>query len=797
MKISLAWLREWVEIDLSPEDLAEALSNAGFEVESIEYQDQYLKKIVVAEILSADPHPNADKLRITRAGIGAGEELQIVTAASNVGVGDKVPLALIGARLAEDFEIKKAKLRGVDSFGMYCSEKELGLARESSGVMILPPETTVGLEIADYLDKRDIVLEVTSTANRGDCLSYTGIAREVAAITNKPLKKSLSGLGSTPVRASSVRLENKVPDECRTYIGRIMGSVQVAESPAWLKKKLLSSGMKPVNNVVDVTNYVMLEMGQPLHAFDLAEIKNGSLLVRNAAEGEPIRTLDGVERTLSSKDTIIADPEGPLAIAGLMGGKRGEVGPGTHSILMEAAYFLPASVRRASKRHNLRTEASHRFERGVDPEGVGKAIELASYWIAELCNGKVTSSDATSQTGLLEPLRIDLRIGRVNRVLGTSLSLSTVQEVLTRLQFKTKAKDDFLTVEVPSFRREDVTREADLIEEVSRIYGYRNIAATLPTGWGASRQPITHSFKETIREKLASSGLWDVITYSMVSASLYAKVLPGDSPEKLIPVVNPLTEDYAYLRDSLVPSLLEVAQRNTSRQENNLSLFEVGKVFRKGERDHGEALRVCGLLSGELLSTWSQKTIHADFFAAKGIIDDLFGFLGVRQVSYLVLDQDHRFHPGRSAKIQVGGEILGAVGELDPRIAQRFDLMQKVYLFDLDFDLLLKHSSSAKKYQPLPQYPAISRDLAFLVGSSLTQGVLESSIRKHGGALLKSVRLFDCYQGEPVPSGYKSMAYSLTFLSPEKTLTEEEVNPVLKNITAALEKDFGIQLRSQ
>ncbi len=796
MKISLAWLKEWVEIEQSPEALAEALSNAGFEVEAIEYQDQYLKKIVVAEIISADPHPNADKLRITRARTGAGEELQIVTAAANVGVGDKVPLALIGARLGEDFEIKKAKLRGVDSFGMYCSEKELGLARESSGVMILPSDAQIGMEIADYLDKRDVILDITSTANRGDCLSYLGMAREVAAISNKPLRKSLNVLGVSQGEAT-IRLENQVPDNCRLYFGRAMEGISVGESPTWLQKKLLASGMKPVNNIVDITNYVMLETGQPLHAFDLDEINKGCITIRKALTGESMETLDGIVRTFSSKETVIADGKGPLAIAGLMGGKRGEVGSGTHRILIEAAYFRPAVVRQASKKQNLRTEASHRFERGVDPDGVKKALETAAYWIAELSKGLITSADVSSQSGSLEPLRIDLRLRRVNRVLGTSLSLITVQDLLNRLHFKTKAQGDSLSVEVPSFRREDVTREADLIEEVSRIYGYQNIAATLPSGWGQSRLPHSQYLKGRIREKLVASGLQEVTTYSMVSAQLCQRVLPDYPMQNLIPVANPLTEDYSYLRDSLMPSLLDVAQKNVSRQEKNLFLFEIGKIFKKGEKDHGEAMRVCGLVSGEVLSSWAQKTIQADFFLIKGMVEDLLEFLGIYQKSYLILDQDHRFHPGRSAKIQISGETLGYLGELDPRVAHRFDLGQKVYVFDLDFDLLVKQSSLLRKYRPLPTYPAISRDLAFMAKESLNQVLLEEAIKKRGGSLLKSVRLFDCYQGAPIPAGYRSMAYSLTFMSPEKTLNEDEVNPVLENIVAALEKEFDIQLRSQ
>lgn len=796
MKISLLWLKEWVEIELGPEALSDALSNAGFEVESIQYEDKYLHKIVVAEVISAEPHPNADKLRVTQARIGGGEELQIVTAATNVQVGNKVPLALIGARLAEDFEIKKAKLRGVDSFGMYCSEKELGMAKESSGVLILPADAPVGMEIADFLEKRDVVLEVSSTANRGDCLSYQGIAREVGAITAQPLKRSLPPFQEPRQGSASIQLENQSSEDCKLYYGRVLAGVQVQESPSWLKRKLLSSGMRPINNVVDITNYVMLESGQPLHAFDLDEIRASVVKVRSAEEGEMIKTLDGVERVLSSKDLVIADGTGPLALAGLMGGERGEVNAKTQRIFLEAAYFLPAAVRKSSKRHNLRTEASHRFERGVDPNGVIRAMDEATRHIMELTGGKVLGEDRLSRTEDFADSHVELRIPRVNQLLGTDLSLSQIQGILSRLQFECHPQGDRLSVKIPSFRREDVTREADLIEEVSRLFGYQNIPVTLPQGWGRSRVLPEQQFKSLIRSSLSAKGMKEVVTYSLVSAPLCQKVLLDYPVADLIPVANPLTEDYALMRDSLIPSLLEVAQRNRNRQQADLLFYEVGKIFLRTERGFEERLRICGLATGEMISSWSQAKVAADFFALKGIVESLLDELGIGWREYLVLDQDHRFHPSRSAMIRSRGKTLGCLGEVDPRVAARFDLSQKTYLFDLDFEILTGESSMHRKYYALPQFPAISRDLAFIVEARVSHQALSERIQKEGQDLLREVSLFDYYVGEPVPEGFKSMAYSLTFRAPDKTLTDEEVNPVLHKIIISLEKNFRIQLRS-
>ena len=673
MNISLNWLREYVDFDLTPIELGEKLMMLGTEVESINQLSEGLDNIVVGRIVNVRKHPQADKLVLCDVDVGK-EELQIVCGAPNAQESLVAPVALVGANLPNGSIIKETKLRGVTSFGMLCSEKELGFSEESSGLMELSDDLEVGMSLTKALGRDDVVLELELTPNRPACLSVVGIAREA-------------------------------PDLCLRYATRIIRNIKVGDSPAWLQNRLKSVGISPINNIVDVTNYVMFEMGQPLHAFDYDELIEHRIIVRRAREGEVPRTLDEQDHQLTSEMLVIADAEKPLAVAGVMGGLDSAISEKTTDVLLESAYFKTTSIRKTSKLLGMHTEASHRFERGTDPECVIPAINRAAQFIADLAGGDIAEGIIDIYPGKRDSTEIELRPSRVNFVLGTNIESSRMVSILTGLDFAVQnfAGSDNLKVTVPTFRP-DVEREIDLIEEIARVYGYNNIPTTLPTGNIPIPKISNRSLlRESVKEHLLESGLMEAINYSFYNSDVFDQIqLELDDPlRKAIPIQNPLNQDFANMRTTLIPSLLENVSRNNKRQVNDVQFFEFAKVFNpsRDQRLPQELERVAGVMAGSLGSGiygTSRKTV--DFFDIKGIVE---GVLDMSSVSGYGIERARHptFHPGRCASIHIGGKSICLFGEVHPQVGENYDLINQTYVIEFDFDRLVELAIIDKKFE--------------------------------------------------------------------------------------------------
>ncbi|GAB7388394.1 phenylalanine--tRNA ligase subunit beta [Bacillaceae bacterium] len=807
MRVSYRWLSEYIDLsDVSPAELAEKLTRAGIEVEAVEARNKGVHQVVVGYVIRREQHPNADKLSVCQVDAGTGETLQIVCGAKNVAQGQKVPVALVGATLPGGVKIKKTKLRGVESQGMICSAKELGIndrllpKEQQEGILVLPEEATVGEDVVPLLGLDDTVLELGLTPNRADCLSMIGVAYEVAAILGRELKLPHVDVqeAGEPIDGR-VQVEIAAPEHCFHYMARLITNVKLQPSPLWLQNRLIAAGIRPINNVVDITNYVMLELGQPLHAFDYDAVADGKIVVRLAREGETIVTLDGVERTLDEQMLLITDGRKGIGIAGVMGGANSEVTADTKSILLESAFFSGKSIRRTARQLGLRSEASLRFEKEVDPQGVARALDRAAQLMAALADGKIAQGIVQKLVKQREPQEITLRISRLNRVLGTELTLAQAKETMERLRFPVHAQDaDQLVVTVPT-RRQDITREIDLIEEVARLYGYDNIPTSLPTGvttaGGLTRK---QRIRRAIRHILTECGLYEVNTYSLLNREALEEVAGLERGVSPIPLAMPMSEERSVLRTHLLPSLLQVAQYNRNRKNTDLALFEMGTVFLAESTElralPEERLYLAGLLMGRFGSRhWADADRSADFYLLKGVLETLFARLPVKGVSYLPAAVEG-LHPGRTARISVQGDALGYLGQLHPEVQKKYDL-DEAYVFQLDLERLFPYVDERIVYRPLPKYPAIVRDLAVVVAKEVPAEELLRTIRDAAGALLESVELFDLYEGEKIGENKKSIAFSLVYRDPERTLTDEEVNGVHERIVATLEEKLGAQLR--
>ena len=802
MNISLNWLREYVDFDLTPIELGEKLMMLGTEVESINQLSEGLDNIVVGRIVNVRKHPQADKLVLCDVDVG-NEELQIICGAPNAQESLVVAVALVGANLPTGSIIKETKLRGVTSFGMLCSEKELGFSEESSGLMELSDDLEVGMSLTKALGRDDVVLELELTPNRPDCLSVVGIAREVAAVTGGFVR-----LPNIQVDEGNTRLDEltsvtiEAPDLCLRYATRIIRNIKVGDSPAWLQNRLKSVGISPINNIVDVTNYVMFEMGQPLHAFDYDELIEHRIIVRRAREGEVPRTLDEQDHQLTSEMLVIADAEKPLAVAGVMGGLDSAISEKTTDVLLESAYFKTTSIRKTSKSLGMHTEASHRFERGTDPECVIPAINRAAQFIADFAGGDIAEGIIDIYPGKRDSTEIELRPSRVNFVLGTNIESSQMVSILTDLDFAVQnfAGSDNLKVAVPTFRP-DVEREIDLIEEIARVYGYNNIPTTLPTGNIPIPKISNRSLlRESVKEHLLESGLMEAINYSFYNSDVFDQIqLALDDPlRQAIPIQNPLNQDFANMRTTLIPSLLENVSRNNKRQVNDVQFFEFAKVFNpsRDQRLPQELERVAGVMAGSLGSGiygTSRKTV--DFFDIKGIVEgvldmsSVFGY-GIERVRHPT------FHPGRCASIHIGGKSICLFGEVHPQVGENYDLINQTYVFEFDFDRLVELAIIDKKFEPIPIYPSIQRDLAILVSKDILSDQPLQIIRGIGGDLVDSAYLFDLYVGNQIPEEKKSLAYTIEYRSHTETLTDDVIDEIQLKIIARLEEDLKAELRT-
>ncbi|WP_003541739.1 phenylalanine--tRNA ligase subunit beta [Desulfotomaculum nigrificans] len=805
MRVSYNWLKEYVDITISPQELADRLTLAGLAVDAVEEVGAEIENVVTGRIIKIEKHPNADKLVVCTVDVGQPETLQIVTGATNVREGHIIPVALEGAKLAGGLQIKRSKLRGVESQGMLCSGQELGIEAKllspdmARGILILPEDVPIGQDAKEILGLNDFILDLDLTPNRGDALSMIGVARDVAAILKQDLKIPEPEFTEGEEKVQDLAQVDIVDqDLCRRYVARVIKGVKVGVSPMWLQNRLRAAGVRPISNIVDVTNYVMLELGQPLHAFDYDRLKNHHIIVRRAKDNEKIVSLDGVERTLNPDMLVITDEAGPVGVAGVMGGLDSEVTDQTTSVLLESAYFHPTNIRRTSKALGLRSESSMRFEKGIDINGCLRAANRAIQLMQQLAGGTVAAGVIDNFPAPITEKTILLRPQRVNWVLGTDIAREEIIDILCRLQFKVQSQNDDLLVTVPTFRP-DISREIDLIEEVARLHGFNQIPETLPFGPSTQghRTPEQQLVWD-VREIMTACGFFEVVTYSFVHPRIFDMMnLPPDSRfRNVVKLQNPLSEEQTVMRTVLVPSLLEVLQRNINRRNKEGAIFEIARVFypQQGQQLPAEVPVLAAVAIGQTPKTWNQPARPMDFFFIKGVAEQLLDTLGVAGATFS-RHQDPSFHPGRCAQIKVNGEVLGVVGELHPNVIENYELPERAVALKIDLQVLAQADRPVKQYQGLPKFPAVERDLAVLVKQEVSAADMLDVIKKAGGNLLRHVDIFDVYQGTQVPQGFKSVAFSMKFQAPDRTLTDEEINQKMERITKNLTAQTGAELR--
>ncbi len=834
MRISLNWLSEYVDglADLgggaqnappSPplapaqphpagpaldfaEEVARRLTAVGLEVEGLERTGQGLDGVVAARIVAADKHPNAEKLSVTRVDAGKGEPLQVVCGAKNWQVGDVVPLATVGTTLPGGTRIEKAKLRGVESSGMLCSAKELGLAEDSSGLLLLDRKTAPGTPIAKALALEDAILEVNVTPNRPDCLSHVGIAREVAAIFGKKVRmpEAHPREGGAPA-ADAVKVRIEAPDRCSRYAARVVEGVKIGPSPLWLARRLEACGVRSISNVVDATNFVLLELGHPLHAFDLDKVAGREIVVRTARPGEKLVTLDGKERALSPEDLLIADRDRGSALAGVMGGGDSEISAGTSRVLLESAWFQPGGIRRTSRRHGLKTEASYRFERGADAGMVIPALDRCAALIAELAGGTVRPGVVDAHPREVRPPEVRLRWHRPAEILGMDVAKDDARRILAGLGFQERKADaDGATFQVPSWRV-DVSLEEDLVEEIVRTKGYDAIPETLPrNAVDTPAEPPEAEAIARIRSSLEASGLSEAVNFSFVSAReldpFDYQVVTGDGSGRALGVAlkNPISADLHVMRTGLVASLLKNLAHNRRQRVEDVRLYEIASIYHPNpnpkDRPSSESVEIAGVIAGRRSPPgWATGSEAADFYDAKAAVSSVLEGLGIE--ARWKAPAGSWLHPRLSAVLfaRDGEDVLGEVGEIHPRVAAAFDLPRGVLAFRLSLDALTRRMRLVPQYQPIPRLPAVLRDLAVVVADAVTAEAVEVAIREE--PLVESVTLFDVYKGAPLPPDRKNLAFAISYRAPDRTLTDAEADAAHARIVKRLGEKLGAELR--
>ena len=806
MKASLQWMNEYVPLDLNrpAQELADELTQAGIPVEEVLSMDPGLKKIYTGKIVEITKHPDADKLQVCQVQCLSeeGEEItkQIVTAATNVAVGQIVPVAYHKSRLADGTEIKKGKLRGVTSEGMFCSVAEFGISsdlvrpEEAQGIYIFPEGTPIGLDIKEALMLDDTVYEFELTANRADCFSMVGLSREFGIMTNQKALFPVimvNETGESIEGKASVAIE--AHDLCTRFTSRLVTNVTIEPSPLWMQNRLRNSGIRPINNVVDVTNYVMLELGQPMHAYDYDCVADHTLIARRAKAGETLTTLDGNERELNESMLIIADTKGPIGVAGVMGGLTSEVTDKTTNVLFEAAVFNGPSIRRTSKALGMRSEASGRFERGVNHKYTAYAIDRAAQLIQQICPScKVSVGVIDVYPEPVEQRTVTFTAEQINEYLGTSIEKDRMVDILTKLEFGITESGDTIEALVPTWR-DDVTGMPDIAEEVARIVSYDNIAPTIPvavlsSGGMTPKKALT----KEVTHYLAHAGLSQIITFSfMHKDGLANMMLPeGDSRYTAIPILNPISEEFPYMRTTLVPAVIEAAKRNIAQQNKDLWLFETANVYEPKalpltEVPH-ERPMACGLMMGKVTeAAWNQAQRDTDFYDVKGVVDGLLAKLGLTEFDIQPSTESY-YHPGVSAHYTINGVTIANYGELHPQAIKNFDLPGKVYMFEIDLEAILSITVPAFRYKSFSKFPGTSRDLAIVAPVSVASGEIIALIKENGGDYLESVSIFDVYEGEHIEAGYRSLAYNLQFRSMEGTLNDEDIDGAIQAIIDAL-----------
>jgi phenylalanyl-tRNA synthetase beta chain len=800
MYVSLNWLREYIDFPLTSEELVDRLTMVGFEVEGVEQRQASLPHVITARLLDVRRHPQAERLHLCEVSTG-GNSLRIVCGASNLVSGAIVPLALPGAQLPNGAVIEEARIRGELSQGMLCSKRELGLGDDADGIWLLPGETPVGVPLQEVLGGKDTIFDVSVTPNRSDCLSIIGIAREVAAICAKPLTYptiTLEEDGAAVDSLGAVTIEDAV--RCPRYAARILEGVSIGPSPAWLCECLEAVGLRSINNIVDVTNYVLMEMGQPLHAFDFDQLAEHRIVVRTARAGERFSTLDGVERALFDDTLLICDGRKPVAIAGIMGGLESEITPSTTRVLIESAYFQPRGIRRTSKKLGLRTESSYRFERSVDPEGLIRALDRAAQLMLEVGGGKLAAGRIDVYPSPFIRPTITVRVDRANRFLGTSFSAAEIAGILRSIEIEVSPEENGqLQVVAPAFRQ-DIVREVDVFEEIARCAGYNTISSTCPEASIYAPAPDSHLLtRERVRPALTGFGFFEVINYSFISMQslLNLRLPPDDRRTQPIRVQNPLTEEQAVLRTSLIPGLALTAQRNLDRRNENLRFFELSKVFLPAEQElPEERYHLSGLLTGlripQLLYGEGEKVDYTD---VKGIVEAVLSMFNLHNCQFRREQLEPYVDPWDAASVFRGEQRIGTLGGLHPEVAMSFDFKWPVYIFELDFDLLCQLQEVRPFYQQLPRFPAVVRDMALVVEERLPAQDPLDLILARQEPLLEQAEMFDLYRNRQLGEGRKSVGYRLVYRAQDRSLTDEEVNAIHENLTQSVLRAFQATLR--
>ncbi|WP_175639876.1 phenylalanine--tRNA ligase subunit beta [Metabacillus schmidteae] len=803
MFVSYKWLAEYVDLSgITPDELAEKITRSGIEVEGVDVLNEGMKGVVIGHVVEKEQHPDADKLNKCQVDLGNGELTQIICGAKNVDKGQKVAVATVGAVLPGNFKIKKAKLRGEVSNGMICSLQELGIesklvAKEySEGIFVFPNDVEVGANALEQLNLDDAVLELGLTPNRADALSMLGVAHEVAAILGREVKYPDVTYDRTSEKASDfIDVKVDATEDNPLYIAKVIKNVTIAPSPLWMQTRLMAAGIRPHNNVVDITNFVLLEYGQPLHAFDYDRMGSKEILVRRAQDGEKIVTLDDQERTLTSEHLVITNGTEPVALAGVMGGANSEVQSDTKTVLLESALFNGQRIRTASKDHGLRSEASARYEKGVDPNRVPAAAERAAQLISLYAGGEVLEGNVEVQSATFEPKTVITTVEKVNRVLGMDISAEEMKSILERLQFEVVLDNSTLSVKVPT-RRGDITIEEDLVEEIARLYGYDNIPTTLPVGQAIPGKLTDYQEKRRkVRRYLEGTGLYQAITYSLTSEEKAAKFALETSD--LTRLALPMSEERSVLRLSLLPHLLDALRYNLARQIDQVALYEIGSVFLSQGKDVQplEKERLSGAITGLWHShSWQAEKKPVDFYVAKGIIDGLIDLLGLTAQVEFKQAKREGMHPGRTAELYLGEKLVGFVGQVHPTVQKELDLTE-TYVFELSLVDLLTTNVEETRYESIPRYPSITRDIALVVNKEVVAGEIEKVITEAGGKMLKEVAVFDLYEGDRLEEGKKSVAFSLRYFDPERTLTDEDVTKTHQKVLDAVEEKIGATLR--
>ncbi|MCH1627318.1 phenylalanine--tRNA ligase subunit beta [Fredinandcohnia quinoae] len=804
MFVSYKWLQDYVDLSgISAEELAEKITRSGIEVEGVDVLGEGISGIVVGHVLECEQHPDADKLNKCLVDLGSGEPVQIICGAKNVAKGQKVVVATVGAVLPGNFKIKKAKLRGEESNGMICSLQELGIESKlvskeySEGIFVFPHDVEPGADALKQLNLDDEVLELGLTPNRADCLSMLGVAYEVAAILGRDVKFPINELTTSDEKAADyISVQVDAGEDNPLYVARVVKNVKIAPSPLWLQTRLMAAGIRPHNNVVDITNYILLEYGQPLHAFDYDRLGSKEILVRRANAGEKITTLDDVERTLTSDHLVITNGNVPVALAGVMGGANSEVQSDTTTVLIESAYFKGSTIRKSSKDHGLRSEASARYEKGIDPNRTRAAADRAAALMAELAGGVILDEVVAVDTLSVEPAIIEITLERINKVLGTNISKEEVVKIFTNLQFSIIEDNETFRVTVPT-RRGDISLEEDLIEEVARLYGYDTLPMTLPVGESIPGKLTDYQAKRRlVRRYLEGAGLYQSVTYSLTSTEKVNQyALETGTPIRL---AMPMSEEHSLLRLSIIPNLIEVVGHNLARQMDSVATYEIGSVFlsKASAELPEEKEHLAAAITGQWLSpTWQGEKKAVDFYVLKGVLEGLFDLLGLSdRVSYVQSKMDG-MHPGRTASILLDGNAIGLIGQLHPEAQKGHDLTD-TYVFELSLKDVLETKVEEIQYQQIPRFPSMSRDIALVVAKEVAAGEMKQAIVEAGGKLLRDVSIFDLYEGEHMEPGKKSVAYSIRYFDPERTLTEEEVTKAHEKVLKAVADKFGATLRS-